>query len=175
MIRYSTWSITEAILFKRMLSRRFINLGYTCCRHLSYYDTRSKGPDMSKDTLFDENFEVRKQLYTKKINPVVEFTVSRWWKLKMRVSSFWKLSLCYLLLLLHLIGCCHDFLICHKLLWLWYNFRAWRLATVVFSLTFSLWVSTGLVEMMSVTIDQFLFLFNAVHWACNRKLVWSLI
>lgn len=43
---------------------------------------------MSKDTLFDENFEVRKQLYTKKINPIIEFTVSRWWKFKMRIQIY---------------------------------------------------------------------------------------
>ena len=69
-----------------MLCRRLVRYGGVCCRNFGYYDRQSKGPDMSRDTLFDENFEVRKQLYTKKINPLVEFTTSRWWKLKMRVS-----------------------------------------------------------------------------------------
>ncbi|KAL5266266.1 hypothetical protein ACHWQZ_G003629 [Mnemiopsis leidyi] len=71
-----------------MLSRRLARFGGVCCRNLSYYDRSSKGPDMSKDTLFDENFEVRKQLYTKKINPIIEFTVSRWWKFKMRIQIY---------------------------------------------------------------------------------------
>ena len=73
-----------------MLARRLVAIGSVCSRNLSFYDTRSKGPDMSKDTLFDENFEVREELYLKKVNPVLEFTVSRWWKFKMRVSLFCK-------------------------------------------------------------------------------------
>lgn len=40
---------------------------------------------MSKDLLFDEKFEVRKQIYTRKINPFFEVPVRIVWKLKNRV------------------------------------------------------------------------------------------
>ena len=66
-----------------MLCRKIFSSGSSCLRKLSFVG--SHDPDMSKDTLFDDKFEVRKQIYLRPVNPILHFVASRSWKLKQKV------------------------------------------------------------------------------------------
>ena len=68
-----------------MLCRRFILASYRNSRNVT--TTRGKDPDMSKDYLFNERFEVRDKLYLRKITPHIQFIVSRHWKLNKKVGT----------------------------------------------------------------------------------------
>ena len=65
--------------YPKPICNRFIGIGYD--------GTANSGdPDMSKDLLFDENFNVREKVVLKKWNPMYEFFFRNSWKVKQKVS-----------------------------------------------------------------------------------------
>ena len=73
-----------------MLSVRLLNRSKVCVHHarLSLFDNPFKrgDPKMESDTLFDENFNVRKDVYVRTFNPMIDFVVRTQWKLKQRMQ-----------------------------------------------------------------------------------------